>query len=182
MGDHDLERNGVNERVVSVSKIIKNPSYKPDTMQNDITLLILSESLKFGPGVNAACLPQPSDNMWPTCTITGWGALKQGGRQPTILQEAQVPYVPVSKCNKSYKGKILAGMICAGVPTGGTDSCQGDSGGPLVCVNKKDGRYILLGVTSWGYGCAQKGYYGVYADVRNNGYKKWIAAKIRPYL
>jgi len=182
VGDHDLNKNGANEKVIRVSRIIKNPAYNSKTMQSDLTLLVLSKSLRFGPGVNAACLPKPTDRIRSTCTITGWGKLAEGGRQPTILQEAKVPFVDRKTCNKAYKGKILLGMICGGVPQGGTDSCQGDSGGPFVCQNRRNGRYILFGVTSWGFGCARKGYYGVYADVMDRGYKRWIEASMKPYI
>lgn len=50
-------------------------------------------------------------------------------------------------------------MICFGFAEGGKDACQGDSGGPLVVGNEQ------VGVVSWGYGCAQPHWPGVYAKV-----------------
>ena len=51
-------------------------------------------------------------------------------------------------------------MLCAGGEE--KDACQGDSGGPLV-TEIEDGKFVQIGITSWGKGCATKGYPGVYS-------------------
>lgn len=61
-------------------------------------------------------------------------------------------------------------MLCAGLDKGGVDACQGDSGGPLVCEHSH--QWYLEGATSWGWGCAQAGKYGVYAKVRH--FRNWL--------
>ena len=43
---------------------------------------------------------------------------------------------------------------------GGKDSCQGDSGGP-VYTQMDDGSWRVFGITSWGYGCGDGGYYSM---------------------
>jgi len=62
--------------------------------------------------------------------------------------------------------KLPASQMCAGFLQGGIDACQGDSGGPLIC----DGH--LAGIISWGVGCADPGYPGVYTNVSH--FLKWI--------
>lgn len=58
-------------------------------------------------------------------------------------------------------------MLCAGLyGIGGKDACQGDSGGPLAANGK------LYGITSWGYGCADSKYPGVF--VRVTSIREWI--------
>lgn len=70
-----------------------------------------------------------------------------------------MPIVSRADCSTSYGGVIRESMVCAGVVD--KDSCNGDSGGPLF-----DGSTgTLIGIVSWGQGCAQEGFPGVYSRV-----------------
>jgi trypsin len=66
-------------------------------------------------------------------------------------------------------------MFCAGVQsTGGKDSCQGDSGGPIIDKSTR----VLLGLVSWGEGCAQAGKPGVYTRVGSSSVRSFITANL----
>jgi secreted trypsin-like serine protease len=101
-----------------------------------------------------------------TFTIAGWGDTAENANTgSTKLLKATVPYVPDRRCKWYYGARMVAGQeICAGVPQGGVDTCQGDSGGPMF---RKDdaGKWIQVGIVSWGDGCARPLTPGVYTEV-----------------
>lgn len=170
---------------IIVAEIIVHPLYgNPVTHANDIALLRLASPLDLT-DLNvsivdiatqadaAAGLTDPGAEAF----ITGWGALSQGGSATNILQAAKVNLVSnedAMDLGGYSQGSITPDMLCAGdIINGGTDACQGDSGGPLV-VNDNDGIARLAGVTSWGFGCAQPLYPGIYARV--SFFEEWITA------
>lgn len=90
----------------------------------------------------------------------------------TLLQ-AWVPLLPSWKCKKRYGERYTSRMLCAGSLSDRrrVDSCQGDSGGPLVCQGE-GGRWVLTGVISWGHGCGDPSFPGVYTRVSR--FLRWI--------
>jgi|ERR1719414_596935 len=169
LGEHRIDDGSFNK--VTLSAITDHPGYNSNTLDNDFSILTLSQPVTFSQSVSPACLPGGSqDYAGQVATVSGWGTLSSGGNQPTVLNDVQVTVKSNTECNSAYGGGITSNMICAA--DAGKDSCQGDSGGPLVV--KENGRYALAGVVSWGYGCAMAQYPGVYARV--TAQMDWILA------
>jgi len=162
---------------------INHPNYTP--FQNDISLIRLQTPLDLsGPNVKAipiitqAHAADGYTDAGVMAVITGWGALYQGGPSTNILQVAELPIVSnedAVNLGGYNPGQITPDMLCAGyLGVGGVDACQGDSGGPLVVPDPGSPLgYSVAGVTSWGIGCAQPLYPGVWARV--SYFESWIA-------
>ncbi|MFF0447860.1 serine protease [Streptomyces sp. NPDC004609] len=99
-----------------------------------------------------------------TFTVAGWGAASEGGAQQRHLLKAQVPFVSDASCRRAYPRLVAAEEICAGYTQGGVDTCQGDSGGPMFRKDNTNA-WVQVGIVSWGEGCAQPNYPGVYTEV-----------------
>lgn len=161
---HDLGASQASEGGISrtVAEIIVHPNYQPRTTNNDVALWRLTTPIT---GIDLVRMDANGqyDQAGVMSTVIGWGAIREGGRASDVLLEVDVPLLTNTKCNTQYGGGITESMLCAGYDEGGKDSCQGDSGGPLF-VNKNT-TPILVGVVSWGEGCARAGKPGVYARV-----------------
>lgn len=174
-GEHAMSLNEGSEQKIYVEKSIVHPQYNSRTTVNDIALLKLKQDITFDDYSQPACLPSLSNESsdykegeW--LTISGWGSTRQA-YGPDLLQVATVPMISQSKCENAYPGSIHTNMFCAGkLATGGTDTCQGDSGGPVV--KRVGGKFTVLGVVSWGVGCARPGKPGVYTRVAR--YESWV--------
>jgi len=147
----------------SVSQIIIHPSYSNWSLNNDYAILRLSSPItNFEP--IQLCTDTSHDEEPVMATTMGWGATQSGGWGSNILLEVDVPID--DSCGNYSNSDITNHMVCAGYSGGGYDSCQGDSGGPLIMTNS-DGEYELIGIVSWGYGCAEPGYPGVYSKIHS---------------
>jgi secreted trypsin-like serine protease len=142
----------------------------------DISLLRLSRASTKTPVKVAGASERALWNPGVLETIAGWGVTQENGDAPTTLQEANVPITDDATCGKAYGDFDAKTMVCAGYPQGGVDTCQGDSGGPLF-GHAADGSLRVVGATSFGNGCAQPGYPGVYSRVADTTLREWIRSQ-----
>ena len=162
---------------IQVSEVI-NGDWNQYTMNEDIAIVKLATPLNMDDDVQGVCLPSPDFNppAGSICYVSGWGTLQEsGGPLPAELQYVDVPVVSQSSCNIAYDNFITSNMICAGFDEGGKDSCQGDSGGPFVCM--ENDVPVITGIVSFGIGCAQADYPGVYTRV--SPYVNWIKSNMQ---
>jgi trypsin len=152
--------------IAKVSQVYQHPKYDAKTTDYDYSILKLAQRFVFnGKTLKSVALPTANETVaiGKSSFVTGWGATQNVSESNQVLRGAVIPIVDQAICEKNYEGfggtSITSRMICAGYTEGGKDSCQGDSGGPLVIDNK------LVGVVSWGRGCALANYPGVYSRV-----------------
>jgi len=200
LGEFDLSsssdsNDGKRKNVKLALDPIVHESYrspKPDS--NDIALLKLAEDVDLTT-YTPACLPASgTDYTGQNGRVYGWGSTAScPAASSSVLLEVEVPIVSDTVCEaassnsvtlsqggqcvtvpRNYNGVISNEMVCAG--SSGKDSCQGDSGGPFTVKSSSTNQHDLVGVVSWGYGCAADGLYGVYAEVAQ--LRTWIDGKI----
>ncbi len=154
--------------------VLVHHSYDPNTLENDIALMILPHEVT---GINYAKINEDANipgQAGDKLRVIGWGTTSYGGELSDILLEAEVEYKMNEQCNDAYSGSggeevITDGMMCAAGD--GIDTCQGDSGGPMMLASD-EGDPVQVGIVSWGYGCANPAYPGVYTRV--SSYAGWI--------
>jgi len=177
LGEH--QRSSATETSLTVSigvdKIVEHPGY--DNPKNDVALLKLASRVDttiYTP----VCLPlQAAVYTGFMATVIGWGkttAAKEGraGSSDVLLEATDLPIISDTDCvaaGVEVEWKISPDMVCAGGEVG-KDSCKGDSGGPLMISSVQE--CTLVGVVSWGLGCAREGLPGVYAEV--SYFRTWI--------
>lgn len=156
--------------VSPVTHVWRHPRYGGFAKGEDVAVLTLRDPLPqrtiplVAPGATAPYRPGSPGRVY------GWGRTSESGPPSHVLRSVRVPVVANPDCAQAYRTFDGKAMFCAGVPEGGRDACAGDSGGPFV-VNGR-----LVGVVSYGTGCARAGYPGVYTRLAT--YADAIAAQL----
>ncbi|XP_032682792.1 trypsin-1-like [Odontomachus brunneus] len=169
-GTSDLNADGT---VVRAKEIITHENYSRRNSDYDIAVVKLEERLVYNRQIKPISLALMADHYatHSVAVVTGWGALRSNGLSTNQLRKVEVPLVSNAECSSLYENRtITSRMLCAGYTNvGGKDACQGDSGGPLVQYGR------LIGVVSWGFGCADPAYPGVYTRIA--ALRDWIEEK-----
>ncbi|XP_016986388.2 phenoloxidase-activating factor 2 [Drosophila rhopaloa] len=192
-GDWDL--NSLNEPYTHqgrrIKEIIMHPEFDPESLFNDIAILLLEEPINLGPHIQPLCLPPPESPqvinqlLEATCYATGWGAKEaDSDKLEHVLKRINLPLVEHDECQAKLRNtrlearfRLRPSFLCAG-GVEGKDTCKGDGGSPLFCTMPgQTDRYQLVGIVSWGVECAVEDIPAVYANVPY--LRNWIDAKIK---
>lgn len=156
---------GVEGHEIALSRVWVNPGYDAVTNSGDVAVVTLSEPLAAASAIRMAGTDDPQDYLaGTTAHVYGWGDITGYGAYSSVLRAAPVTVLADEVCEHAYPGAAdgaygRGDMVCAGDQTGAHDACQGDSGGPLVAGGR------LVGLVSWGAGCADPSHPGVYTRV-----------------
>jgi len=142
---------------VKVARVWVNPDFTGVESGSDVAVLTLATRIAYPTA--AIATDQAVYRPGTQSTILGWGRVYENGPTSRYLLAATVPVVSDPDCALAYQHFSATSMVCAGYRQGGVDACQGDSGGPMLIGS------TLVGIASWGDGCARSGKFGVYTRV-----------------
>uniref|UniRef100_A0A8C4X320 Acrosin n=1 Tax=Erpetoichthys calabaricus TaxID=27687 RepID=A0A8C4X320_ERPCA len=171
-GVHNIKHPEATIQISNIS-LKSNWSFDAKLRYHDIAVVRLATPVAFNNFVQPICMTTDYSRLdFLNCHISGWGVTttSRWNAPSEMLRTHVVKVFSDEQCFGAlylYKKDF---MMCAGLEDGGADTCQGDSGGPLQCSDKT-GNYYLVGITSFGRGCAEKGSPGIYTRVSN--YKDW---------
>ncbi|MBB5937568.1 S1 family peptidase [Streptomyces zagrosensis] len=149
---------------IPLRRVWANPDYDPTTNAGDVAVLTLAQEQPAERVISMAKKGDVAYRPGTSATVYGWGDTTGTGNYAAQLMAARVKLLNDKRCEEAYPGTengtyVSNSMLCAGEPSGGQDACQGDSGGPLVARGR------LVGLVSWGSGCAEPGSPGVYTRI-----------------
>lgn len=132
-----------------VKEFIKHEDFDPVTLNYDIALAILNESIDFDDDVEPIPLVTRKSHVGERMVLSGWGYTNTpppAQVPPNQMQWMQTNVVTESICDDFHPDVDTNVCVFESKDHG---ICSGDSGGPLV-----NGDGELVGVISAGYACA----------------------------
>jgi len=158
-----------NTEVVKIAEVKTCPTWNSKNFNCDVALIRL-EMASTRPPIMISFVNEFQSN--PALTVMGWGVTSDGGNQATQLMEANVYPMDQNLCKNRYGDALTDTMFCTAI--NGKDACQGDSGGPIIIKATSNSPARQVGVVSWGKGCADNYYPGVYSRLHISGVVTFI--------
>lgn len=151
---------------IDVENVTIPPEYRSTSNQYGFMVLTLSRDAPGGSGYMLVNMNESVPLEGSVVRAAGYGVTKEDEEEDFTreLRQVDMPVASFSVCRDAYESidPIVESLqVCAGYSQGGCDSCRGDSGGPLIQYDRA-GRPVIVGVTSFGLGCARSKYPGVY--------------------
>ncbi|XP_049274135.1 transmembrane protease serine 9 [Rhipicephalus sanguineus] len=174
-GSNDIHKG----TTLKAMKMIRHPEFDAAKFLHDIAILLVDNEFAYGNNARPICVPSAPVNIFNSdVVVAGWGFLSQDGKAVDYLRYTVVKVVPNARCADKFQhtGYRKDLMYCAYRLN--TDACQGDSGGPMM-TRVQDGRYLQVGIVSYGIGCALDDMPGVYA--RLEALVPWLLKSIGAY-
>ena len=162
---------------LNVARIEIHPHYDLGASKaNDVAVLHLAQASTAAPAALLRTDRALYEGDW--TRLQGWGRTVEGDTSSGAesLLEADLPLWSTTRCAASYANFDADSGFCAGYVDGMIDACQGDSGGPLMIAD--GGEWRLLGLVSYGHGCARANYPTVYAWLNARQIRSFIAEQI----
>lgn len=161
-------------QVANVSSIWVEPGFRDVGEGGDVAVLTLDTALPYQPATLVAQGDTADYAPGTNARVLGWGRIGENADPSQTLMSLIVPILSNQQCGQDAQNSGSAfhadSMVCAGYQNGGKDACAGDSGGPLLVGDR------LIGVVSFGEGCAEPGKPGVYT--RLSSYSKEVSAQL----
>ncbi|NXI14529.1 ACRO protein, partial [Irena cyanogastra] len=176
IGTTDLSQPGPEAEVFQIKQLLKHPAYNVATASNNIALLELDRPVECSDYIQLGCVPDSSLAVpeLKTCYIAGWRAAPDSAEAKPALTQPQSGAFPWE--SEGIHGNPWDGMGRAQRWHSPDPSllAQGDIGGPLVCKDNVGDYFWLVGLASWGKGCARARRPGIFTSTQH--FHSWIRA------
>lgn len=113
LGEQDMisDTDGANPIDVTVEWKIAHELYDPKAVTSDIGLIKLSMVVPSTNQIHPICIPfeeplRSKDYTYYQPFVAGWGSLQYKGPPSNILQEVQLPIIPLADCAANYKANF----------------------------------------------------------------------------
>ncbi|NXF26950.1 ACRO protein, partial [Rhodinocichla rosea] len=166
IGATDLSQPGPEAQLRHIKTLLVHQYYEPRTARNNIALLELDQPVECSDYIQLGCVPDSSlaVSELKTCYIAGWRNTPDSGQPGMQLWRGRVgqSQPSLARPGTAHPDPSLLS--------------QGDSGGPLVCKDNTGDYFWLVGLTSWGKGCAGAKRPGVFTSTQQ--FHTWIQVQM----